>query len=214
MAECSAQQSTETPQRDPKASTLSADNSLLSWTWLLRETGQQGGRWTRPVLSQGDVLTGTALVENTKGAVVSLQPCRRSTGQDFCLHWRSDKGVGRPRTHRANGQIRVQHPSPLLYLMLLLIGQACWGEVAGHAWDFAIFSVSLELVRVMVDAHLVELGVGVFLVGRGIPVLETPIIKSPRITILCESGRREKKFGALNSRPWLCTASSLAGLWS
>lgn len=67
MAECSAQQSTETPQRDPKASTLSADNSLLSWTWLLRETGQQGGRWTRPVLSQGDVLTETALVENTKG---------------------------------------------------------------------------------------------------------------------------------------------------
>lgn len=81
MAEYSAKQSTETPQRDPKASTLSADNSLLSWMWLLRERGQQGGQG--PVLSQGDVLTRTVLVENTKGAVVSLQPCRRSTGQVF-----------------------------------------------------------------------------------------------------------------------------------
>lgn len=44
MVECSAKQSTETPQRDSKASMLSADNSLLSWTWLLRETGQQGGK--------------------------------------------------------------------------------------------------------------------------------------------------------------------------
>lgn len=53
-----------------------------------------------------------------------------------------------------------------------------------------------------------ELGVGGFLIGRGIPVLETNIIKSPRITILCESGRREK-FGALNSRPWLESSRAL-----
>lgn len=56
-------------------------------------------------------------------------------------------------------------------------------------------------------------GQEIFLVGRRIPVLETSLIKSPRIMILCESERQEK-FGALNSRPRLCTASSPAGLWS
>lgn len=108
------------------------------------------------MLSQGDLLTGTVLVENTEGTVVSLQP------KYFCLHWRSNKGVGKPRTHRANGQIRVQRQS-VLYLMLLLIGQRCWRDVAGYAGGSTIFSVSLELVRVMVDAHLArisELGAG------------------------------------------------------
>lgn len=95
-----------------------------------------------------------------RGLLFHPNPAEGVQDKYFGLHWRSNKGVGRPRTHRANGQIRVRRPSPILFLTLILIGQGCWREVTGHAGDFAIFSVSLELVRVMVDAHLARTGGG------------------------------------------------------
>lgn len=52
VAGCSAMHSTETPQGDSKARTQSADMTLLSWTWMLRET--EGKDAQGPVVSHGD----------------------------------------------------------------------------------------------------------------------------------------------------------------